>query len=581
MEYYGYAGKILRVNLTNKSINSEELNKEIIEKWLGGRGLGVYYFLKEVDPKVDPLSEKNKIIISTGPLTGITGVPTPGREIIVSKSPLTNRLAWSVGGGKFGPYLKFSGYDAIIIEGKSEKPVYLLIENENVRIEDASEIWGKDVVESYDILINKYPNSSILLIGPAGENLVRFSSVMFEKYHAAGRMGFGAVFGSKKLKAIVVRGDKKLKIFNENEWKKIMAEKIKKLNESELVRDLRSSGTLGMLITRIGRHNAIPSNNFNQYMKIDAEKIKKEFIERIDLKESPKEACWGCQIGCHKYVRNKIKELYAEGGAPEYWGGFVSLGSSVGTDDIDFVIYAKNLCDKLGLDAISTGHVIACFIELSYYKKVNYDIKWGEKEKIIELIKKIAYRKDIGNELAEGSVYIANKYGKPDASVSIKGLEIGLCHPGSAVGYRLALATSNRGDHNQTMLRDEILLKKLDPEKREGKVDYVIYMQNLFVILDSCGICIFSSYALDFKDLADLLKTVTGIDFNEEKLKEIAERIYTAERYYNVLASGYEEDKLPLKLNYEISDLLKEYYEKRGWENGIPKKETLKKLGII
>ncbi|MGB9674546.1 MAG: aldehyde ferredoxin oxidoreductase N-terminal domain-containing protein, partial [Nanopusillaceae archaeon] len=226
MEYYGYTGKILRVNLTTKRISVEELDKDILKKWIGGRGLGIYYFLKEVNPKVNPLSDENKIIIASGPLTGITGAPTPGRIIIISKSPLTNRLGWSVGGGKFGPFLKLSGYDAIIIEGKSEEPVYISIINGNVEINDAKEIWGKDVVESYNYLLNKYPESSILLIGPAGENLVKYASVNIERYHAAGRLGFGAIFGYKKLKGIVVKGNNKLKIFDENKFRNIMIEKL-------------------------------------------------------------------------------------------------------------------------------------------------------------------------------------------------------------------------------------------------------------------------------------------------------------------------------------------------------------------
>ncbi len=203
-----------------------------------------------------------------------------------------------------------------------------------------------------------------------------------------------------------------------------------------------------------------------------------------------------------------------------------------------------------------------------------------DKEKIKEIIKKIAFREDIGNELAEGSYYLANKYGKPDASVSIKGLEIGLCHPSRALGYSLALATSNRGDHNQTILRDEILLNKLDPRKPEGKADYVIHMQNLFAMIDSLGICIFSSYALDFEDLLDYYNAVTGFNLSIDAFKKAAERIYTAERYFNVLALGKEEDTLPKKFNIDISPLVEEYYSKRGWDKGIPKPETLRALEI-
>jgi len=578
---FGYMGKILRINLSTREIKEEDLNIEVLKKWIGGRGLGVYYFLKEVNPKTNPLSEENKIMFLTGPLTGIQGAPTPGRCMVISKSPLNNRLAWSSGGGRFGPYLKFAGYDGIIIEGKSDKPIYLLVSDKKVEIRDASEIWEKDIFETYDYLYKKIIEEfrindvSIACIGPAGENLVRYANIMAEKYHAFGRMGFGAILGYKRVKAIIVFGNKRPEVFDKNGFMKDMIESIKKLRSNELTNDLSKYGTLGMLITRVHSHNAIPAYNFMGYIKINAEEIRKEFEKRIDKEKSIKEYCWGCQIGCHKYVRNLIKDLYYEGGNPEYWGGFVSLGSSLGITDIDVVIYLKGLCDKFGLDAISTGHTISNFIEICEKTGVYY-IKFGEVEKIIKIIEDIAYRKGIGNELAEGSEYLKKKYNYP--VTTSKGLEIGLCHPDRAYGYNLALTTSNRGDHNQTMLRDEILLNRLDPLKKEGKADYVIHMQNLFAVLDSLGICIFSSYALDFEDLSKILKDVTGFEVN---LWEVGERIYNAERYYNILALGYEEDKLPERFRLDIKDLLEEYYKKRGWENGIPKEETLKRLGII
>lgn len=576
--------RVIRINLSNRNISFEEIDNSVIRKWIGGRGLGVYYALEELNPKIDPLSEYNKLFIFSGPLTGVPGVPTPGRVMVVSRSPLNNRLAWSSGGGKFGAYLRMAGYIGIIIEGKSDKPVYIEIIDDKVNIKDADFIWGKDVNETYDILYNKITKEynikdiSILSIGPAGENLVKYSSVMIEKAHAAGRMGFGAILGYKKLKAIAVYGSKILKAEREEEFRKVSGEIIRRIKNNEILKELSESGTLGMLIRRVGAKDAIPSNNFNQYMKIDKEKIYNEYKERIDIKESPKEFCWGCQIGCHKYVRNKIKELYYEGGNPEYWGGFVSLGSSLGIDDIDFVIYAKGLCDKLGLDPISTGHTISNFIEISMKKGI-YNIKWGDKEKILELIRKIAYREDIGNELSEGAEYLGKKYNY-EVTTS-KGIEIGLCHPDRAYGYNLALTTSNRGDHNQTMLKDEILLNKLDPREREGKVDYVIHMQDLFAVIDSLVICIFSSYELDFEDLSKIFSSVTGIDISPEEMKTIGERIYNAERYFNYLSLGYEIDKLPSRFKLDTEDLLKEYYEKRGWINGIPREDTLKKLGII
>ncbi len=577
-------GKILKINLSSGKIEEEKLDENVLKLWLGGRGFGVYYFLKNVEPKTKPLSSENKILFLTGPLTGVQGAPTPGRAIVISKSPLNDRLAWSVSGGKFGPYLKFAGYDGIIIEGESESPVYVLLINGKIEIRDAREIWGKDVFETYEYLYEKLKKEfnisdvSIACIGPAGENLVKYASIMVEKYHAFGRMGFGAIMGYKKLKAIVVYGNEKPRIYDEESFKKAFIEILRKLKSNEILNDLSKYGTLGMLITRVHSHNAIPAYNFTGYIKIDPHNIREEFEKRIDKGRSIKEYCWGCQIGCHKYIRNLTKDLYYEGGNPEFWGGFISLGSSLGISDLDFVNYVKGLCDKYGLDAISTGHTIANFIEICEKKGI-YNIKFGEKEKIIELITKIAYREDIGNELAEGSEYLGKKYNYP--VTTSKGIEIGLCHPDKAYGYNLALTTSNRGDHNQTMLRDEILLNKLEPLKKEGKVDYVIHRQNLFAVIDSLGICLFSSYALDFEDLAKILTSITGISFSSYDLNEIGERIYTAERYYNVLSLGYEVDSLPERFKLNINDLLEEYYRKRGWEKGIPTKDTLKKLKII
>ncbi|MEM4882285.1 MAG: aldehyde ferredoxin oxidoreductase family protein [Nanopusillaceae archaeon] len=581
---FGYNGKILRINLSSQKISIENLDNNTFKFWIGGRGLGVYYFIKEVDPKVNPLSEKNKIIFLNGPLTGVAGAPLPGRAIVVSKSPLNYRLSWSSAGGKFGTYLKFAGYDGIIIEGKSESPIYISIIENKVEIKDASEIWGKTVFQTYDYLYElcrkeyNIPDVSIACIGPAGENLVKYANIMCEKYHAFGRMGFGSILGYKKVKAIVVYGKNRPKIFKEDLFREISLKIIKKLKDNELLSDLSKSGTLGMLISRIGSHGAIPAYNFSEYIKIDTAKIKEEFIKRIDNQKSVKEICWGCQIGCHKYVKS-IKEKFSyEGGNPEYWGGFVSLGSSLGITDIDIIIYLKGLCDELGLDAISTGHTISNFLEICEKTKL-YNFKFGDVEQIIQFIKNIAFRKDIGDILAEGSDYLGKKYNYP--VTTSKGLEIGLCHPDKAYGYNLALTTSNRGDHNQTMLRDEILLNKLDPKSKYNKVDYVIYMQNLFAILDSLVICAFSSYALDFKDISELLNSVTGLEFSEEELIEIGNRIYSAERYFNVLSLDFEKDKLPERFKLEIKDLLEDYYKKRGWVNGKPTEETLKKLKII
>ncbi|WP_291766718.1 aldehyde ferredoxin oxidoreductase family protein, partial [Caldivirga sp. UBA161] len=530
---YGYTGKILRINLSNEGTHVEELTQDVALKWLGGRGLGVYFFLREVNPKTHPLSEGNKVILATGPLTGINGSPTPGRITIISKSPLNDRLTYSSVGGQFGPLLKFMGFDALIIEGRLSKPSYLVLKDGRVYFKDALNIWGKDVMEAHDSILGDLRKEhgideeyvSIALIGPAGENLVKYSSIMFDKHHAAGRMGFGAVLGYKRVKAIVVIDSKnrEIKVYNKDQFRVSAINVIRRMKTNPIIRDLTNLGTLGTLATRVNKFKAIPAFNLSKRIDLNVNQFINEWKERIDAKESRRAYCYGCQICCHKCVKSKSIEY----NAPEYYGGLVSLGTYIGVTDLDFIIYAKNLCDELGLDAISTGQTIATLIELVMDGKINYDVKYGEGDAVIKLIKMIARREGIGNELAEGAQYLAGKHSKPDAAVTNKRLEVSLCNLSEAEGYMLALATSNRGDVNQVYLKGEVLSEKPTLINNvDAIVDYAIRTQNLMAILDSCVICAFSGYVVNFNDLSELLTAVTGLDFNESRLIEISERIY-------------------------------------------------------
>ncbi|MGC9135228.1 aldehyde ferredoxin oxidoreductase family protein [Caldivirga sp.] len=588
---YGYVGKILKINLSGENTQIEDIPQDVVLKWLGGRGLGVYFFLKEVNPEVSPLSEGNKVILATGPLTGINGSPTPGRITIVSKSPLNGRLTYSSVGGQFGPTLKLAGFDVLIIEGKLSKPSYLILKDKRVYFKDASSIWGKDVTEAYDKILSTLHeeygvsenNASIALIGPAGENLVKYASIMFDKHHAAGRMGFGAVLGYKRVKAIVVVSSKnmEIKVYDKDLFRINAINVIRRMKNNPIIRDLTSLGTLGALATRVSKFNAIPAFNLTKHVDLNIDQLVKEWKERIDQKESRREYCYGCQICCHKHVKSKSSEYRIEGSSPEYYGGLVSLGTYIGVTDLDFIIYAKNLCDKMGLDAISTGQTIATLIELVADGRINYGIKYGDKDTIIKLIKMIAHREGIGDELAEGAQYLADKYGEPVTAVTNKRLEVSLCNLNAAMGYKLALATSNRGDVNQVYLKHEVLSENAQLLNGDDAVDYAIHIQNLMAILDSCVICAFSGYVINLSDLSKLLIAVTGMDFNESRLAEIGERIYTAERYYNALTLGKESDELPSRLGSVPAELLNRYYERRGWVNGIPSVETLKKLKVI
>ena len=575
---------LLRIDLSSESIKVSIIGDEVIKYWLGGRGLGIYLFLKEVDPTIDPLSEKNKLMLLTGPLTGILGIPASGKITSVTKSPKTNRFHWSIGGGNFGPYLRFSGYDGIILEGKAEKPVWVFVKEDEIEIRDAKDLWGKDVYETVEILKKQLKSEgysenslSIAAIGPAGENLVSYASIMIDKDSAIGRGGHGAIMGHKNVKAIVIYAkEKTLPVYDKKDVQNAIVEIIKKIRQNQIIRELTELGTLGMLVGRFGSQKKIPIKNLTEHIKLDTDKIIDEWRKSIDHTKSSELKCWRCIIACKKYV--KIKKY--KGHAPEYWGGFVSLGTLLGILDQEKTAELYQIVNRLGLDASSTGCVIATFIELVRKGKVKYMIDWGDYGTIRKLIYEIAYKRGIGKELAEGSGYVAKKYGYPETAIVVRNMEGSICDPKIAQGFGLALATSNRGDHQQNMLRDEVLLMKLDPASTKNKANYVVHMQNLFVVTDSSVVCIFTTYELDFNDFAKLFSAVTGISFTANDLYKNANIIYSAERYFNILAKNTEEDILPPRISpyIALNEMLPEYYKLRGWENGKPKKNIIKEI---
>ncbi len=595
----GYAGKFLRINLSTGRIDKENLDMEATLKFIGGRGLGSYILTQEIDPGVDALGPDNKIIFATGPLSG-SSAPTGGRYMVITKSPLTGTIASSNSGGFWGAELKRAGYDFIIVEGKSEKPCYIYINDDTVEIKDATKYWGKLVWETTDRLMEETaePKARVLTIGPAGEKLSLLACIMNDKYRAAGRSGVGAVMGSKSLKAIVVRGTGKFECARVDETKNVLKKVREKIKENEVTgKGLPTYGT-SVLVNLINESGIYPTNNFQESYFKTADKTSGETLAEKYLVRNT--ACFHCPIACGRLSR--LDGIESEG--PEYetvW----AYGASCGVDDLEAIIKANNLCNEYGLDTISAGATIACAMELyekGFIKAEEVDgpeLKFGSAEAIVEWTRKMGEAEGFGAKLVSGSYRLAEEYGAAELSMSVKKLELPAYDPRGVQGHGLQYATSNRGGCHVRgyMIAPEIigLPEKLDPFSLEGKAVWVKIFQDLTAVIDSLGLCLFTSFALGADDYKDMFNAIVGQDWTTEELLKAGERIWNLERMFNLKAGiSPEEDKLPKRLLTEpipegpckgqihhLPELLPEYYKERGWsEQGLPSEAKLVQLGI-
>ena len=598
----GYMGKILRVNLSTKEVKVEPINEELARKFIGARGYAAKIIFDEVPRNADPLGEENKLIFATGPLT-LTTAPTGGRYDVVTKSPLNNVIAASNSGGFFGPELKKAGFDMLIVEGKSDKPVYLWINDGNVEIRDASHLWGKDTYETTDTLLEEVGDKTakVACIGPAGENLTLQACVINDKARAAGRTGVGAVMGSKKLKAVVAKGTQKVNIANNEAFREALKVAMDKIKTNGVTsQGLPTYGTM-VLNHIIDEHGLYPTNNFQkgtfEYVdEVSGEKLKETYLIR-------NKACFACPIGCGRVV--KIPEIEEEVEGPEYETSW-AFSADCGVSDLKAVITANHLCNKLGLDTISTGATIAALMELyekGYVSKEEVqglpEPKFGNAEAVVKYTELIAKREHIGDKLALGSYEFAKLHGHPEYSMSVRKQELPAYDPRGAQGHALQYATSNRGGCHVRgyMISPEILglPQKLDPFETKGKAEWVKTFQDLTAVIDSEGLCLFTSFALGLEDYTALLAAVTGFDLTPEETIKAGERIWNLERLWNIdLGVGPEEDKLPERFLKEplpegaakgqvvkLHETLPDYYRVRGWdEKGYPTEEKLKELGL-
>ncbi|WP_455285006.1 aldehyde ferredoxin oxidoreductase family protein [[Eubacterium] cellulosolvens] len=591
---HGWMGKILRIDLKRNKISSHALTKEQAELFLGGRGLGVEILFRELARGTNPLAPENKLIFATGPLTA-TGAPTSGRYSVITRSPLTGTIFDSNSGGHFGVQLKRSGWDAVIVEGRAERPSYLWIRDDAVEVRNADHIWGENTHATEDIVRSETEKEAkVACIGPAGERQVLISAIINDKHRAAGRGGVGAVMGSKSLKAIAVLGSREPTIANKEEFTAASRRSLEAISKNPVTKDALPNYGTGVLVNVINELGALPTLNFQRGYFEDADAISGETIrERIFERRV---ACDACTIACGRETKIPGKDRQGEG--PEYETTW-AFGAACGVRDLEAIAEANYLCNEYGLDTISTGSTIACAMELSAAGHLPSGPKFGDAETMVNLVRLIGERTGIGNELAEGSLRFAEKRGHSESSMTVKGLEMPGYDPRGVQGMGLAYATSNRGAcHLRAYMTSPEVLGNpcmIDRFKTDGKASLTILLQNISAATDSMVLCRFSQFAMNPDQYAHLLRTVANVPFSARDLISIGERIYNLERAFNA-REGFDRksDSLPRRfvetplpeghsknVTLALYPMLDEYYKLRGWTSeGLPTICTLSELKL-
>jgi aldehyde:ferredoxin oxidoreductase len=609
---------VLRVNLTKGTCTNEPLNMDWAMKYLGQRGLATKYFVEEVDPKVDPLSPDNKMIMTTGPLTG-TGASTSGRYSVVTKGALTGAIACSNSGGFFGNEMKNAGYDMIIFEGKSKKPVYLLIQDDDAKLLDASAYWGKSVWDTEEGIKHAHgdPQIRVASIGVSGEKGVKFACVVNDMDRAAGRSGVGTVMGSKNLKAVAIRGTKGVKVKDVKAFLAASAAGKKVLADNAVTgQGLPTYGTQ-VLMNVINETGALPTRNHRDIQFEGAANISAEAMaapRESDGKPNlvRNSACFACTIACgrvstidrtHYTVKDRPQYQKASGGL-EYEAAW-ALGAATGVDDLDALTFANFVCNEQGIDPISFGATVGAAMELfedgtiTTKETGGIELKFGSAEALTTLAELTGRGEGFGAEIGLGSKLLCAKYGKPELSMSVKGQEFPAYDSRGIQGMGLTYATSNRGAchlRSYTVASEVLGIPvKTDPLATEGKAGLVKAFQDATAAFDSSGLCIFTSFAWTLDDVAPQVAAACEGNWTSESLLEVGERIWNLERQFN-LAAGFtgKDDNLPPRLLKDaaktgpakgltngLDKMLPEYYSMRGWtKDGVPTNETLSRLAL-
>jgi aldehyde:ferredoxin oxidoreductase len=602
---FGYAGKVLYVDLTYEKVYDRPLQEQLAREFLGGRGLGAAFLSQELSPGVDPLSPENVLIISAGPAVG-TSLPACPRWSAVTKSPLTKIYCCSSAGGFFGAELKFAGYDAVVIRGAAKKPKFLQIVDGEAELVGAEELWGKTTIETENALrkIIRDNRVRVASIGPAGERLVKIANIQADS-RSIGRGGMGAVMGSKLLKAIAVRGHGRVSVADEEGLRSLAQSLINSMKESEAIQNFTRWGT-PQFIESINEAGLLPTRNFQEGMfegaaSISAKKMREEMVKRDT-------ACYACPIACGKMsvvLEGPFAGTVVEG--PEYetlW----SFGANCGIDRIDAIAAANMVCDMYGMDTISAGNTVGfameCF-ERGLIKREEADgmeLRFGNYEVLPELLRKMAFREGFGSLLCDGVREASKKIGRGSEkfAIHVKGLELPAYDPRGAWGMGLAYATSCRGAcHLKAWtIGVEVFQAKYDRFSAEGKAKLVCDLQNMRAAVDSIGVCVIASRVIGTEEMAQIMGVVTGWNFSKSSIEKTGERIYNLERMLAVRDGiSRRDDDLPPRLLTEamsrgpcrgillgrknLERMLDEYYEARGWgQEGVPGEGKLEELGI-
>jgi aldehyde:ferredoxin oxidoreductase len=614
----GWTRNVLRVNLTAGTCVAEPLNMDWAQDYLGCRGLATKYYTSEVDPKVDPLSPQNKMLMVTGPLTG-TMASTGGRYSVVTKGPLTGAIACSNSGGYFGAEMKFAGWDMIIFEGKSAKPVYLYVENDRAELLDASGLWGKTCWDTEETIkaAHQDPQIRVCSIGRAGENQVLFACVINDLHRAAGRSGVGAVMGSKNLKAVALRGTKGFGgIRDFKEFLAVTTEKKKILADNAVTgQGLPKYGTQ-VLMNVINEMGALPTRNHRDVQFESAAKIGGEAMHEKRASDGKAQlvtnaACFACTIACGR-ISQIDKTHFTVANNPKYWGASGgleyeaawALGAANGVGDLEALHYANMVCNEDGMDPITFGATVGAAMELYELglltkEQIGEEAPFGSTKAMAHFAEITARGEGFGKELGQGSKRLCAKYGRPELSMSVKGQEFPAYDSRAIQGMGLAYATSNRGAchlRGYTVASEVLGIPvKTDPHVTEGKAELVKAFQDATGVFDSAGICIFTSFAWGLADVQPQIQAACEGDWSMEKLALVGERIWNMEKQFN-LAAGLtrKDDDLPPRLKTEpcktgpakglvsgLDKMLPEYYKIRGWnEEGVPNRETVERLGL-
>jgi aldehyde:ferredoxin oxidoreductase len=622
---FGFSGKLLRVDLTEGNISIEETTPDLFKDYLGGRGINAKYLLDELSPDTNPYSSENILILSAGSLGG-TFAPASSRLTVTSKSPETMFYGKTTAGGHFAPELKLAGYDGIILKGSADRPVYLYIQDDRVEIRQAGHLWGHDVRQVDQMLKQELqdPRINILCIGTAGENLVRYAAIMTNIYRCASRCGMGGVMGSKRLKAIAVRGTGSVRVADPENFKKVAlgARELVKQDQDRWYRYFLFGTQRGLVWANEAGFN--PTKNYQTGYIKDAYKLGGEYIrEKYQVRET---GCGSCVINCGTYYEmddSPYGPSFSEG--PE-WETCNSLGARLGSVDTQFLLRANEYMNINGLDISSAGNIIGFAMEL-YEKGIitkkdtdGLDLQWGNTQDIMVLVHNIVKREGFGKLLGESIRTIAETIGRgaEDYAIHVKGLPLTSVDSRLTKAYALAFAVNPRGGdhlHSEVICQFGATPEHVEIAKRvsgssegskplsiQGKPKMVKYHEDIVCASDSLGICFFhtlSSHRVTPEIMSQLFESATGIPMSVGQLQKAGERILTLERIFNIREGmAREDDTLPRRMlaeaipdgpskgltitKEEFEEMLKEYYELHGWDTstGIPRQDTLEELSI-